>query len=473
MGQPLDVHHQMCRALFNDFCFLGVFLPITLFLFWIVASKRWRLGVLIASGLTFYSLWDVRFAGLLLAVAAVDYALGGLIARAQGSRRLQYLSLSIAFNLGILVFFKYAGFVVENATTLLSLVGTDSALPHYEIVLPVGISFFTFKSLSYTIDVYRKTIQPTHDLLSYLAFITLFADLVAGPIVRFKGLSSQLSNMGAPTHVPRVVGGVALFSIGLAKKVIVADGIAPYVDQLWASPASLDSMGAALALVGFGLQLYFDFSGYSDMAIGLGRLVGLELPINFRAPYQARNPSDFWRRWHISLSSWLRDYLYYPLGGNRLGWIRTVLNLVVVMAIGGLWHGAGWVFFAWGVYHGALLATYHVFRRPWDAAPVLVQRFTTYAAVTFGWVFFRATDLTSALFVIQALFALDVQREWRTFAEVAIVLCGLAAFCWGAKPSIELKVDHKPRWAILSAGLMIISILRLAEVSSPFLYYQF
>jgi alginate O-acetyltransferase complex protein AlgI len=460
-----------CDALFNTRCFVLGFLPIVLVGYWLIPGRRWKQAWLMVAGFVFYSFWDVRFTFLLLAAAAVDYFVARKLEASQKDRK-AWLVVSILFNLGLLAFFKYAMFVADNARSLQSLLGIPGELPYFSIVLPVGISFFTFKTMSYTIDVYRGEVKATRDFVKYLCFISMFPELVAGPIIRYRDMDQQLDAIPRWPRARFFGVGLTLFAIGLAKKVLVADTIAAEVDPLWADTASLTFAAGWAAAVGYTLQLYFDFSGYSDMALGLAAMLSFRFPINFRAPYQALNPSDFWRRWHISLSSWLRDYLYIPLGGNRKGPGRTMVNLFIVMLLGGLWHGANWTFVIWGAYHGLLLAIYQKTSGGWDAMPKAVQRLLMLFLAIVGWVIFRAPGLGVAAQVYSAMFGLQGLDLEGVGVPLGMGLLAALAFTMLVKPSVEQPL--KPTWPRAAAvgALLALSIVWMSR-ESPFLYYQF
>jgi alginate O-acetyltransferase complex protein AlgI len=464
-----------CDARFNTQLFLFLFLPLTLLGYWAVPNRNWKIVWVAFCSTVFYSLWDVRFVGLIAAGAAVDYVIALRIEAAgeDRNRRKRWVIGSIAFNLGLLAVFKYSLFARDNAQSLFDLVGVPVELPGFSIVLPVGISFFTFKALSYTIDVYRGQQPACREPLKYLAFISLFPELVAGPIVRYSTLNDQLDNL--PRRLPWdfFATGITLFAIGLFKKAVVADSIAARIDPLWAAPESLTFATGWVAALGYTLQLYFDFSGYSDMAMGLGAMLGLRFPINFLAPYQALNPSDFWRRWHISLSTWLRDYLYIPLGGNRKGPGRAKVNLLIVMLLGGLWHGAAWTFVVWGAYHGSLLILYQSLRTTWDKAPLWVQRVAMFVLAVGGWVIFRAPSLKVAAQVYYAMASLGAVIGIAAVLPLLLVLLAIIVFTMLAPPTGELRIRFTAPWAGIVAVLLAWAILSVGSGNSPFLYYQF
>ncbi|GAC1352612.1 MAG: MBOAT family protein [Polyangiales bacterium] len=432
--------------------------------------------VLCLAGAVFYSFWDVRYLALLVAAAIIDFFIALAIERSTlPLPRRALLGTSLVFNMGILAAFKYSTFAADNARSLLTLLGLSIVIPHWSIVLPLGISFFTFKSMSYTIDVYRRDVKATASFPKYLAFILLFPDLVAGPIVRYRALSEQLDRAVRRLDLSAVVLGVSLLSVGLFKKVVVADSLARIVVPLWSHPYALTMPTAWIAVLGYSLQLYFDFSGYSDMAIGLAALLGLTFPINFREPYQAVNPSDFFRRWHVSLSTWLRDYLYVPLGGNRASGGRVLLNIFVVTLLGGLWHGAAWTFVLWGAYHGSLLCAYRLVSPRWDALPRLLQKTFTFLLVALGWVLFRAKDISVAKTVYCALIMprkIDL-TALGAMSRPTILIAVLLAWVFLARPSSIARFPATRRPALVAAMIFAVSILFMGNSESPFLYYQF
>ncbi|NLH40784.1 MAG: MBOAT family protein [Planctomycetes bacterium] len=391
---------------FTSHIFLFYFLPAVLLLYHAV-PQRWpriRNAVLLAAGYVFYAWASPWFAGLLLAVTVVNYGLSLAVAasEAKGSRVL-WTALAVAADLGALAFFKYAGFVEESLNHVLSLVGHD-AWPVLRIALPVGISFYMFKVIGYVVDVCRRQSPPARSLLDFACYVSFFPQLLSGPIQRFGTIDSKSDSL--PTFAEQLLGrsqtierfsrGAALFMLGFAKKILLASAMGQVADAVFAaaSPGTIDAWYGALA---YSFQLYFDFSAYSEMAIGVGLMFGFECSRNFAAPYRAESFSDFWRRWHISLSSWLRDYLYIQLGGSRAGTGRTYLNLLIVLLLCGLWHGAGWTFIVWGAWHGFWLIAERWQKNMGAAAPTgLLGRCNTFFLVLLGWVIFRAADLSDA-----------------------------------------------------------------------------
>lgn len=381
--------------LFTEPTFLFFFLPSLLALY-VVTPDRLRNFLLAAVSLVFYAWEYPPHLLLLLASIVVNYALGLALAAAKNRRRGLIVALAVVLNLGLLGYYKYAGFFVANLNTSLESAGLPTiGLP--EVALPLGISFFTFQALSYVVDVYRRETTAQRNLVDLTLYISLFPQLIAGPIVRYRELCSQL----AKRRVSRrdVAVGVRRFTIGLGKKVLIADTVARAADQVFALPAhGLTPAAAWLGITCYTVQIYFDFSGYSDMAVGLGRLFGFRIPENFNFPYAARSMTDFWRRWHLTLSRWFRDYLYIPLGGNRVRPGRTGLNLMIVFLLCGLWHGASWNFLVWGLFHGSLLLAERVTpKRIGERVPTALGHVGTLLLVMIGWVFFRSVTLDQSL----------------------------------------------------------------------------
>jgi D-alanyl-lipoteichoic acid acyltransferase DltB (MBOAT superfamily) len=514
--------------LFNSYAFILVFLPFTFVVFWYGGrTPRWRLAVVTLASYAFYSawqfdsavavvrslevwrpggvrhlLWPWRFTLVMFAGTSVDYLAAGFMSRLivnQMGRRRLLLFTSLAANLGLLGFFKYAGFFSEIASSVSRLIG-GGAIPVVAVVLPVGISFYTFESISYVVDVYRDVAKPARSLLDYACFISFFPHLLAGPIIRWSDILHQFRDqawMRRAPDWPQVHIGLLLFTMGLAKKLVIADRLAKETSPLWAhfqSGGTLGPLAAWAAVLGYTFRIYFDFSGYSDMATGLGHLFAVRLPQNFNSPYKASNPSDFWRRWHITLSCWLRDYLFIPLGGSRNGVCRTLRNLMITLVIGGLWHGAGWLFVIWGAWHGLLLAGFHLLRaRGWwpdgnSRAAQWSSRQLTFLAVVIGWVFFRTADLpgTGSRRAIPVP-AIDMFREmigtvhksaFRSRSSVSPVLGGMIVLCWTwcnfMPNSFEVAYGLKlrRRHAALAGATLGLCALHLGA-RVEFLYFRF
>jgi len=361
------------------------------------ASVETKKRMLAVASCFFYAFWDYRYLGLLLLISVIDYYCARAIARSAGPARRAWLLVSLCSNLGILAYFKYFNFFVDNLNGLLP---QAAQIAHRDILLPAGVSFYTFKTLSYVIDVYRRELPLVRSQMDYTTFITFFPELIAGPIVRASVFLPQLDRDIGPT-AERLSRGASLFLLGFTKK-LMADRLASMVDPVFADPAAFSSASAWAATLGYSFQIYCDFSGYSDMAIGSAAMIGYQLPENFRMPYLAAGITDFWRRWHITLSSWLRDYLYIPLGGNRQGPLRTYVNLMLTMLLGGLWHGASWNFVLWGGLHGIALAIERAVqaRRPGALLPAWISIPATFAFVSLCWIPFRcATFATTGAFL--------------------------------------------------------------------------
>ena len=486
--------------LFNSPEFLFVFLPAAFIGYQLLrrANARWAIAFLTLASFVFYGAWELSNAWVIALSILGNYASGRILARARGtSAASPVLALSVAANLAALGYFKYTGFLVANAPFL----GLDPAIG--SIVLPLGISFFTFTQIAYLVDV-KRGIATEADFLNYCLFVTFFPHLIAGPIVHHGEMMPQFA-APRPLRAEDMVGGIALFAIGLFKKIVFADTLAAYASPIFAQAhagaASVPLVAAWQGALAYSGQIYYDFSAYSDMAVGLALLFGINLPLNFNSPYKARNIIDFWRRWHMTLSRFLRDYLYVPLGGNRLGKRRRYVNLLAVMVIGGLWHGANWTFVAWGALHGIFLAINHLWRetriiRPATALGRGLSWAATLLCVVVAWVFFRADDFAGALRIIEGLVGLNgIGRiggaqlvSWNSL----LVTTGLFALAMIAPNSQQIVRDFKPGlepvtapkrfaafalrptawWAVATAVLMIVAILNLWS-PSEFLYYRF
>ena len=461
--------------LFNSFQFLYLFLPITYLVFWALRSKRQRYVWLTLTGYIFYAFWNYRFCALMAFSTVVSYLAGRALAATEDPRRRKlWLVLPVSVDLALLGFFKYAGFLLENAQFAATSLGLPVHFPSLSIVLPIGISFYTFHTISYIVDAYRRKITPTRDFFEFSCYVSLFSQLVAGPIVRFRQIEADLENIEHSNRRAYWGIGWSFFAVGLIKKVLLADTLAAIVDPALANYQQLGSVAIWMSMLGYAYQLYFDFSGYSDMAVGLGYLFGIRIPQNFDSPYKALDPSDFWRRWHISLSSCLRDYLYIPLGGNRVGPWRTYVNLLLTMLIGGLWHGAGWTFLAWGAYHGLLLALYRRFSARWDALPTAMRRALMFVLVTVGWVFFRAKTFSMAAALLKRMWIPTSGSLPIGVQGLTVLLVVAAIIAHGLRNSWQMKHDGQGRtpWALALGVLLSIGAL-YGAAPSPFLYFQF
>jgi alginate O-acetyltransferase complex protein AlgI len=465
-------------VLFNSFSFILLFLPAILAGSWLIRQPRQRIIFWTLASWTFYGFAGPAFVLLMVASTVLDFTLAQRIARSQSPRvRRAYMVVSICFGLGLLGFFKYFNFFLDTANTLAEALHNLTGLPavtlttSLAIVLPAGISFYTFETIRYTVDVYRREIPPELDFWYFACFVSLFPHLIAGPIIKPGDLLPQLHAL-EPRHQWRLQHGLFLFAGGLGKKVLIADRIAYAIDPLLFNTGDLSTTTAWMVMVGFAMQIYFDFSGYTDMARGLGYLIGIEFPVNFNSPYRALDPSDFWRRWHITLSTWLRDYLYIPLGGNRGGALLTYRNLMVTMLLGGLWHGAGWNFVLWGGLHGAALSVYHRYGRFWDALPVGLRRAGMFFFVILSWVPFRLHGLHDIMACYRAMFALDFSAEvpWRLLV-LATGATAIALFV--RKNSNEIDWAGLRPMTAVALGLASYLTLLYLNASTRFLYFQF
>ncbi|MBK6436757.1 MAG: MBOAT family protein [Rhodanobacteraceae bacterium] len=449
-------------------------------------SLSWsaRKNVLLAASFLFYGAWNPPFLLLLIASATVDWWLALRMSAARPTQRKPWLILSLCANLGLLGFFKYGDFLRANTQSLLALAGIDWQPAAFDILLPVGISFYTFQSLSYCIDVYRGDVRVQKSLRDYVLFVGFFPQLVAGPIVRYRDFSAQL-------HTPRRTTadgfalGLSLLLIGLFEKIVLADSIfAPVADPVFQIGATIDSAAAWTGTIAFAGQIFCDFAGYSTCAIGCAAMLGFWLPNNFRSPYAATGFSDFWRRWHISLSTWLRDYLYLPLGGNRGGGLFTMRNLMLTMLLGGLWHGAAWTFVAWGAFHGLMLVVERLARPTIDRASrvlgsvgTLLGGLITLLGVLIAWVWFRAPDFAHAAQIHHAmLLPTDTSANLSAEAKIALIVFSLMWLMHWLWRHHDLRRWLRRRGAVALGFIwasLIVSIVLSPGVSRAFIYFQF
>jgi len=488
--------------LFNSYIFVFAFLPVTLAGFYWLGRRRGRrpaIGWLVAASLFYYGWWNPDYLLLIGASMVGNFAIGVWLqspSREIAVRQRAVLTLGVGFNLALLGYYKYANFFVDSFNSV------GGASFHLEtIILPLGISFFTFQQIAYLVDVHRGP-PPRYSFLDYCLFVSFFPQLIAGPIVHHAEMLPQFAQERSGRFDPaNLAQGSAIFVIGFFKKVMIADSLARTVNPVFDAAASGAAVGLVDAWAGsvaYSLQLYFDFSGYSDMAIGIGLMFGIRLPLNFDSPYKARSIADFWRRWHMTLSRFLRDYVYIPLGGNRRGELRRYANLMTTMLLGGLWHGAGWTFVFWGGLHGLYLSVHHFYQRRrivwpegWGALGDFSARFATLVAVVLGWVFFRAQDFPAAWSLVASMFGaegLAFDESLRPGSAPWWIGIGLLVALLGPSTQEMITDDRKPvrlpfrlevgGWrptplhALITAVAFFIAVLHLSR-ANEFLYFQF
>lgn len=468
---------------FSSILFLYFFLPVFLITYHLI-DLRYKNLVLLLGSLVFYSWGAPDFILIAVLSIAIDFYVVKTIHQSTSSvHRKLFLWLSILLNVGLLLYFKYANFFIENINVALG----DGAIEWTEIVLPIGLSFFTFQKLSYSIDIYRNVDKPLDSLVDYTVYILLFPQLIAGPIVRYNEIASQLVSRETRNYDDRILG-FYRFSIGLAKKVLIANVLGEKADLIFAMDTTdLTSSIAWFGVICYTFQIYFDFSGYSDMAIGLGRIMGFRFPENFNSPYISQSITEFWRRWHITLGSWMRDYLYIPLGGNKVkSKSRLYTNLWIVFLISGLWHGAAWNFIIWGAYHGLFLIADRVFlNKLTKHMGSLGRMLLTFIVVVLGWVLFRANDLQHSMAFYQAMFSWNFadigafmeDKVFRTLLIAGLISFGFAFKQFNVSYDIFLeKVNVRNTLTKGLVSLLLIVLSTSALVSSdfnPFIYFRF
>lgn len=460
--------------IFSSTIFLFLFLPAVLVLNYVIPKKyvAAKNVMLLAASLLFYAWGEPKNVFLMLLSIVANYVFGILLGRfdAEAKKRKSVLVVSLVFNLGLLFFFKYFNFV------------TGGIFP--EIALPIGISFFTFQIMSYTIDVYNRNVEPQRNPLKLALYISLFPQLIAGPIVRYIDIEKQLTQRECTAE--KTARGMIRFSMGLAKKVIISNTVAVICDSAFSVTNSLPAFTAWVGVICYALQIYYDFSGYSDMAIGMGHMLGFDFLENFNYPYISCSVQEFWRRWHISLSSWFRDYLYIPLGGNRKGKVRTYVNLIIVFACTGLWHGASFSFLVWGLFHGLFLVIERLgFKKVLEKLPRAVGWLYTALVVLVGWVFFRADTLPQALSYIGAMFSFTggLANAMAQFTNLSFFITVIAIILSApVYPLIKSKAEKTELGAkiffviesLLMAALLLTSVLFLTGSDyNPFIYFRF
>ena len=474
---------------FNSYIFL-FYLALVLPIFYMLRERRARVIWLLVASYVFYGYWDWRFCSLLLLSTVVDFFVGrSLHAADDVTRRKRLLVTSCVVNLGILGVFKYFNFFVNSIEATAQSMGFGMDALHLNIILPVGISFYTFQTMSYTIDIYRRKLEPTESFLDFALFVSFFPQLVAGPIERARNLLPQIARLGHPSR-QQVSEGLALMAVGYFKKVLIGDAAGRIVDHVFGQPELYKSPEMLAGLVLFSIQIYADFSGYSNIARGLAKLLGCELMENFEQPYLSANITEFWRRWHISLSSWLRDYLYISLGGNRRGVKRMYVNLMATMLLGGLWHGAAWTFVVWGGLHGFYLAAHKMilgdrkiagrfeWRGPRAAVGWAMSVLATNVLVLLTWLFFRAENFSQAWYFLDSFvhwqgseLSMRFLRITLGFGGMMVLLDGLEYF---TRSHVWLLKLRPPVAAGLCTAVMVVVLFYMATVRPmPFVYFQF
>jgi alginate O-acetyltransferase complex protein AlgI len=467
--------------LFVEYRFFWFFLAVFA-VYWSLRENRTRKIWLLVCSYFFYACWNWKFLFLIMASSALDYLVGAMLARTQNPRaRRGWLIMSLCANLGTIAFFKYYNFFVTSAAALLAWLGLHPSLHTLNIIIPVGVSFYTFHSMSYTIDVYRGKLKPVSNILDLACFIGFFPQMVAGPIVRASSFLPQLQSIRRFADVD-VRGALVLFLTGFIKKACIADTVAPFVDRYFDAPWNFTAASAWVAVLFYAIQIYCDFSGYTDMAIATAGLLGYQLPVNFRFPYFAENISEFWHRWHISLSSWLRDYLYIPLGGNRGPAWFVYRNIMITMLLGGLWHGGAWTFVIWGGLHGLALIVHREWVRRMGENPLAqsVMRWFAWLLTVYwvcvAWIFFRAVDLPHAAPALRSFLFLPGTGTQDLGAWMLWIVAALGFIHW-----LNFRGTFSAWWRrfpdpVFAAGygcVFAVVLLFIPPHYAPFIYFQF
>ena len=464
--------------LFTSYVFLFFFLPLGLILYHL-PSRKYRHIVLLFLSVVFYGVWRADFVLLVIFSTLVDFFCGRMIYenRLLPGRKNLFLLLSITTNLGLLCYFKYFNFGIDTINFIMTNMGFQS-IELFDVILPVGISFFTFQTMSYSIDVYRGEITPSTDILKFGTYVSMFPQLVAGPIVRYREISETLNS--PKKYVSHYRSGIYYFMLGFNKKVLVANNISDLADFAFDFGGG-DFLTSFIGALAYTLQIYFDFSGYSDMAIGLGLMFGFRFPMNFNSPYKSASISEFWNRWHITLSNWFRDYLYIPLGGNRLGVGRTYFNLFIVMFLCGLWHGAEWTFVIWGCFHGLILMLERINGRRalgYHRLPNFLKVLITFIIIVVGWIPFRAENVTNMIQYFKGLMTFKKYDQSAIYEvwdqeRLFILLAGLF-IVFAIKNSHELELKNNWFLQLFNSVLFILATHELMNQSyNPFLYFNF
>jgi len=471
---------------FSSSLFILYFLPLFLIIYFVLDTRYKNIFILLAS-IFFYAWGAPDFIFIVIGSIVIDYYIVGLVHNSVGKKRRWLLGLSVFLNVGLLAYFKYANFLIDNLNSILINFGGRN-ISWIEVALPIGISFFTFQKITYAVDVYRNVHTPLKKVQDYAMYILMFPQLIAGPIVRFNEIADQIEDRKAYETLDRRLTGFFRFVIGLSKKVLIANVLGEQVDMIFALEThDLSTPLAWLGVIAYAFQIYFDFSGYSDMAIGLGRMMGFKFPENFNNPYISQSISEFWRRWHITLGRFMKEYLYIPLGGNRVSKRRIYLNLWVVFLISGLWHGAAWNFVVWGAYHGLFLVADRLFLLKFykkiGKAPSII---ITFLITLVGWVLFRAADISLAGSYIQKMFAFEFDSvdislniKFYVILIIAVIFSFFGAFR-GVEKWQEKVLDPVQKNKVIIAMTILASVFLIINIGSitstgfnPFIYFRF
>jgi len=474
---------------FSSILFVLFFLPAFIFAYYIVPKKLKNIVILLGS-IIFYSWGAPKFIFVILGTTFLDFHLVKWMSQMKTPlhRRLM-LALSVLINLGLLCYFKYSNFFIENVNAVLSLLGSEQHIHWTKLILPIGISFYTFETITYVVDVYRKIHKPLDNFWSYQLYIILFPKLIAGPIIRYHDLADQIDDRSQHETIDNILIGFYRFAIGLAKKVLIANQMGLYADGIFAmSYADLGTFTAWMGIIAYTFQIYFDFSGYSDMAIGIAKMIGFRFPENFNNPYISQSITEFWRRWHITLGAWMKNYLYIPLGGNRVNSkSRLYFNLWLVFLASGLWHGASWSFILWGAYHGLFLVVERGFLlKIYEKIGRLPSMIITFFFVMIGWVFFRVEHIKDAFAYIKRLFVFGkgttsdlIDSEFYCYLFIAIFFAFITCLKFGLKWQNAIYFDNYTNKKhitvfILTLLLLVLSISSIAALGfNPFIYFRF
>lgn len=465
---------------FNSLPFL-IFFAVVYFVYWRVPEKGRNLVILVSSYI-FYSFWSWKFSFLLAFLTASNFLLGRKLEAAQeGKTRKRIVTFTICQNFAILGFFKYLGFFQSNLVSSLAKIGISVDFPTLHIVLPLGISFFTFQTTSYIIDVYRQKIPACLSIVNFGSFVAYFPHMAAGPIMPSRILLPQITSAKKPLNGEAKLHALLLIASGLFRKIVIADTIAPSVNRIFSAPDTYGWKSMALATIGFGLQIYGDFSGYSSIARGVSKLLSIDMILNFRQPYFASSITEFWRRWHISLSTWFRDYLYIPLGGNRRSFSRTQINLFMVMVIAGLWHGAAWGFIIWGAIHGVLLVVDKIGKRLFRKHDLsnttggkILGWFLTMTSVFIAWIFFRNPDIHAATAVLRKILTLSNGGLETSDLFLIPFMLGLTSVVDMGEIWMQKQDRYRPfLYAFLTGAMILVSFTFRSSEVIPFIYFRF